>query len=452
MKSKSAFSIVVTSFLLVNVSFANSVKPATNAMARMSEPKSAEMLVCMKLKNIMLPEVNIHPPATLADAIDFLRQASRDHDDPAIPEEQRGVNLILKLPQATYAATGVPRVPGLRLRWVSLFDTLKLVCDLTGMEFLIKGNIIMVVSRSDPSAQVQTHSDQILQAMQDQENKSVEQLVSKKLKSIVIPEVIFRSPATLVDAINFFWSASRDYDDPEIPLNQRGVNLVLTLGLSEPAAAASNDPNDPFAATYKTVPVVHTMSARNISLFDALKLVCDVTDTKFRIIGNIVRIVPNFGGEDIAVPKRSDKILPTVKDEQTMTPEQLVNQKLKTIVLPEVSFRAPATLVDAVEFFKQASRDHDDPKIPEERRGVNFILKLAPSVSAAPASATTGLPVIPAMSARSITLYDALKLVCDVTGMKFRIIGNIVMIVPRTDSDAQVPARSTTRVPPRERK
>lgn len=295
MKSKSTITIVVTSLLLANVSFAGGVKSATNATARISEPKTAEQLVYKKLKSIVIPEVTFRPPATLVEAIDFLRQASRDHDDPEIPEEQRGVNFILKLAPSTSNMT---------------------------------------------------------------------------------------------------------------------------------------------ASATTSIPVMPSMSARSISLYDALKLVCDVTGTKFRISGNIVMIVPRSGCEDIAVPKRSDSVLPTVKDEQTLTAEQIVNKKLKSIVLPDVSFRAPATLVDAVEFFKQASRDHDDPKIPEERRGVNFILKLAPSVSAVTASATAGFPVIPAMSARSISLYDALKLVCEVTGMKFRITGNIVMIVPRTDSDA----------------
>jgi hypothetical protein len=42
MKSKSAITIVVTSLLLANVSFAGVVKSATNATARISEPKTAE--------------------------------------------------------------------------------------------------------------------------------------------------------------------------------------------------------------------------------------------------------------------------------------------------------------------------------------------------------------------------------------------------------------------------
>ncbi|MDD2597882.1 MAG: hypothetical protein PHO37_01475 [Kiritimatiellae bacterium] len=140
----------------------------------------------------------------------------------------------------------------------------------------------------------------------------------------------------------------------------------------------------------------------------------------------------------------------------TKTSEQVVAKKLRDIVIPEVTFRPPATIIDAVDFFKQASREYDDPEIPADQRGVNLVLKL-PS-SSAPASAGvpsdpfaapeavssggSGVPMIPAMSARFINLYDALKLVCDVTGMKFRIRGNIVMIVPLNDPDDELISRS----------
>jgi len=90
---------------------------------------------------------------------------------------------------------------------------------------------------------------------------------------------------------------------------------------------------------------------------------------------------------------------------------------------------------------------------------VNLVLKLAPggSATSAPAenaadpfaaptaaagAAPGGVPQISALSARFINLYDALKLVCDVTGMKYRIRGNIVMIVPFNDPDDVLLTRS----------
>jgi len=138
----------------------------------------------------------------------------------------------------------------------------------------------------------------------------------------------------------------------------------------------------------------------------------------------------------------------------TKSAEQVIQRKLREIVIPEVTFRPPATIIDAVEFFKQASRDFDKPETPLEQRGVNLVLKLpggattsapsdspdpfAPAASAAPG----GVPTISALSARFISLYDALKLVCDVTTMKFKIRGNVVMIVPVNDPDTELLTRS----------
>jgi hypothetical protein len=127
----------------------------------------------------------------------------------------------------------------------------------------------------------------------------------------------------------------------------------------------------------------------------------------------------------------------------------LVEQRMRDIVIPEVTFRPPATLIDAVKFFKQASRDYDNPEIPREQRGLSFALKLPVTVEASPVpeghadpfassavpAVTNVVPVIAALSARFINLYDALKLVCDVTGMKFRIRDGIIWIEPLDDPD-----------------
>jgi len=301
MKRKPVLFIVVTSLLLATDSPAGNVTPATNIAIRNNEPTPAEQLVYKKLNSIMIPEAILCPPATLVDAIDFLRQASRDYDNPTIPEEQRGVNMILKLPlvssNATVSATAtteVPGVPSIRLRSVPLHDILDLVCDMTGMAFLIKGNMVLIVPRNDPAIQAQTRSDPVLLKRQYLHNKVAEKAVSTKLKSIVLPVVTFRPPATLADFVDFLKAASMDNDDPKIPLEQRGVNVVLNLTPSTSTASAAT-----------AIPVMPAISVRSISLYDVLKLVCDATDTKTQITGNIVRIVPRPGREDNQVPTRS---------------------------------------------------------------------------------------------------------------------------------------------------
>lgn len=146
------------------------------------------------------------------------------------------------------------------------------------------------------------------------------------------------------------------------------------------------------------------------------------------------------------------------------TSEQVIQQKMEDIVLPEVSFRPPATIIDAVDFFNNAAREYDNPELPIEQRGVNLVLKLpggAANAGAAqaesasendPFAASAGnngaaggsgnVPVIPALSARFITLKNALKLVCDVTGMKSLVRGNVVMVVPANEPDTELITRS----------
>ncbi|MBO5940710.1 MAG: hypothetical protein J6R18_05910, partial [Kiritimatiellae bacterium] len=135
--------------------------------------------------------------------------------------------------------------------------------------------------------------------------------------------------------------------------------------------------------------------------------------------------------------------------------EQVVEKRMKEMVLPSISFRPPATIADAVEYFKQASRDFDRPEIPIDQRGFNFVLDLgkqlvaqggeqsestdngndfaasATSEDASANAAPGGMPVIPAIAANNVSLWDALKLVCRVTKFKFVIQeGPVVMVMP----------------------
>ena len=97
-------------------------------------------------------------------------------------------------------------------------------------------------------------------------------------------------------------------------------------------------------------------------------------------------------------------------------------QRMKAMRLPGVAFKPPATIIDAVDFFRQASKDFDSPKIPVEKRGFNFALQT---------SGSAGAPVVPRIAASDISLYDALKLVCEIVGYKFDVSGGIVIIQPR---------------------
>jgi general secretion pathway protein D len=144
-----------------------------------------------------------------------------------------------------------------------------------------------------------------------------------------------------------------------------------------------------------------------------------------------------------------------------LTVEQQIEQKMKTIVLPEITFRN-ANINDVVSFFESASREHDDPSLPVEKRGVNFVLKnivgtapvaaaptstdpFATAVDTAAASSGGGTPIT--FSARFVSLWEALKIVTEVAGYKSRIRGNVVMVMPANMTDEVMETRSYTVLP-----
>jgi type II secretory pathway component GspD/PulD (secretin) len=116
-----------------------------------------------------------------------------------------------------------------------------------------------------------------------------------------------------------------------------------------------------------------------------------------------------------------------------------VAKKMRDTIITEMTFRPPSTIIDAVRFFTEASVEYDKTGVPEAQRGLSFVLKL-------PANAVA--PVIPAVSARFINLYDALKLVSDVTGMKFRIGDGIVWILPMIEPCDELITRIYPMLPP----
>ncbi len=147
-------------------------------------------------------------------------------------------------------------------------------------------------------------------------------------------------------------------------------------------------------------------------------------------------------------------------DDPERTMEQDIEERMKAMRLPTISFKPPATIIDAVEFFRGASKDYDRPDIPIEKRGFNFVLKtpqgaltqqaggdeessddFASNDSGAEAAPANGLPPIPTITASDITFYEALKLVCDSVDYKFIVRGPVVMVMQKDMSTAEILSR-----------
>ena len=126
----------------------------------------------------------------------------------------------------------------------------------------------------------------------------------------------------------------------------------------------------------------------------------------------------------------TEETSPKAEENTYIASEQYILKKLHDIIIPELKFGPPETIIDAVGFFKQASRDFDRKEIPMEQRGLSFMLKLSNKAYNEVPDGPLIAPTIPTVEAHSICMWDALKLVCDATGMKFYVRGYWVWIVP----------------------
>ena len=157
----------------------------------------------------------------------------------------------------------------------------------------------------------------------------------------------------------------------------------------------------------------------------------------------------------------SETVKTQTGEDPERTMEQDIERRMKEMRLPTISFKPPATIIDAVDFFRGASKDYDRPDIPIEKRGFNFVLKTPMGAIKQQAAkeeeasddfasndsgegdggTSNGLPPIPTITASDITFYEALKLVCDSVDYKFIVRGPVVMVMQKDMSTAELLSR-----------
>ena len=153
----------------------------------------------------------------------------------------------------------------------------------------------------------------------------------------------------------------------------------------------------------------------------------------------------------------SETVKSRAGEDPERTQEQDIVRRMREMRLPTIEFKPPATIIEAIDFFRTASRDYDRPDVPIEKRGFNFVLRTpvgaikqqaaeesADDFSAAAteeAGTASGLPPIPKITASDISFYDALKLVCDSVDYKFIVSGPVIMVMQKDMSTAELISR-----------
>lgn len=126
----------------------------------------------------------------------------------------------------------------------------------------------------------------------------------------------------------------------------------------------------------------------------------------------------------------------------------VLQKKMEAMIIPEINFRQ-ANIADVVSFLVDASVQADPDKI-----GLNIILNISQpatptsGVAADPlGGATTDAAAIPAaqssipaitLNLRRVNIYNAVKYICEVAGLRFRLEDNAVIITPSNVAVGQV--------------
>ena len=176
-----------------------------------------------------------------------------------------------------------------------------------------------------------------------EETKMLETI--NRLKNIKIPEVDFRQ-ANIQDVVEFLQDASVEYDPEVDPEKRKGANMVLHLGHS--AAPPPEGPvekekvKDEFGedAVPPGIDVPNiTFTARDISAMEALSIVTQVANLKYRIRDGRVIIVPKAAPDDDIIVRMYD-----------VSPE--VEQKLAAVAGPAAGPTRKMTANDVSDFFE----------------------------------------------------------------------------------------------------
>ena len=111
-----------------------------------------------------------------------------------------------------------------------------------------------------------------------------------------------------------------------------------------------------------------------------------------------------------------------------------IARKLREIVFPNIDFE-DTSLDEALDFLRLRSRELDNNENDPAKKGLNFVVvtsrelaKAAPIAEGTPDKGTKGLR-IESLRLRNIPLGEVLKHICEATGTRFEIDGQVVKIV-----------------------
>ena len=104
----------------------------------------------------------------------------------------------------------------------------------------------------------------------------------RRLKAITMPEVYFYAPATRKDFVEYMSRATKDFDSPDIPLENRGITFVCA-----DSVAAKTGPEKP---KQETALIPCGGIGATTTAWDALTNVCESVGCTFEVVHGEVEI------------------------------------------------------------------------------------------------------------------------------------------------------------------
>jgi len=154
----------------------------TGPQGEVMDPRltSGSALIMEKLRSIIIPVIDFED-TSVEEAVDFLRSRSRELDTTTTDPNQKGINFVVRKPQAGAAAAaadatgleaaagglgvvadpGALRVKELRLTNVPVSTALKYICESTKLKFKVDDFAVTLVPASDDGEDIVTRSFQV---------------------------------------------------------------------------------------------------------------------------------------------------------------------------------------------------------------------------------------------------------------------------------------------------
>ncbi len=248
---------------LSGVSFAAEPDALVLGTAAEANPAPAESAVLAKARKIILPKVELRE-ATLAEAVDFLRQKAREFD-----EEKEGVNLILRL--GSPAGSPPSNLPPenaritMTLTNLPLIEAVHYVAGLANLQFVAEGNALVLV----PSNMAKPAPEKMKGPAHVLVPPAGSAAYDKALK-IIFPKIELRA-ATVAEAVDLLRQKAREFDE-----EKQGVKLILKPGPDANARLS--------------------LSLTNIPLSEAVRYVADLAGLEVRAEPDALVLQPYAGG------------------------------------------------------------------------------------------------------------------------------------------------------------